>query len=57
MTECKMCKGKQWITLIPMNFVAPCLKCSGGKKLSEIEADAGGTLQKIDGQWEMVVKQ
>lgn len=55
--NCSMCQGKKWITLYPMGFVAPCLECSGDRKLSDIESDAGGKLTKINGEWTMVVTQ
>lgn len=53
MKDCKMCEGKKWITLQPMNLVAPCVGCSADKKLSEIEADQNGKLCKVRGEWKM----
>lgn len=58
-TQCEMCKDRQWISL-QMNpldrasdLVAPCLGCSGDKKLANIEKERGIKLIRDTGtgQW------
>jgi len=50
--ECGLCDGKRWMTLQPMNFVAPCVGCSGDRSLPDIEKERGVKLFKNSmGEW------
>ncbi len=50
--KCGGCGGKKWMVLQPMNFVAPCVVCSGDRKLGDIENEKNMVLtQDCDGYW------
>jgi hypothetical protein len=50
--ECAICHGKMWMTLQPMNYVAPCLGCSGDRMLPDIEKERQMKLQRDQsGHW------
>ena len=50
--QCDMCKDRKWITLEPnpvdktTHLWAPCLGCSGGRKLADIENERHVKIQR-----------
>lgn len=51
-SDCMGCAGRKWMTLQPMNLVAPCVVCSPNRNLSDIEKSKGMRLEKNqNGAW------